>query len=176
MSGAAVTPGRDARRDTAGVIAPPPLIYLAGLGLGLLLEALLPGASLTDLFSGGHGDHIAGVLRWTLGGSLLVAGVALMAWWVASFRRAETPMPPWEPTTALVTSGPYLVSRNPAYLSDALIYIAVAVLADALWVLLPLPLVLLVMQQGVIKREERYLERRFGQGYLDFKARRRRWL
>ena len=152
-------------RDTAGVIAPPPLIYLGGLGIGFLLEAVLPGASLG-----------VGVLRWVLGGSLLVAGVALMSWWVASFRRAETPMPPWEPTTALVTSGPFVLTRNPAYLSDALIYIAVAVLADAPWVLLPLPLVLVVMNQGVIKREERYLERRFGQQYLDFKARRRRWL
>ena len=151
-------------RDTAGVIAPPPLIYLGGLGLGFLLEGILPGG------------HILGVLRWVLGGSLLAAGVALMGWWVASFRRAETPMPPWEPATALVTSGPYLVSRNPAYLSDALIYIAVALMADAPWALLPLPLVLIVMQEGVIKREERYLERRFGQRYLDFKARRRRWL
>ena len=151
-------------RDIPGVIAPPPLIYLAGLGIGFILEALLPGASLS------------GALRWVLGGALLIAGVALMGWWVASFRRADTPMPPWEPTTALVTDGPYLVSRNPAYLSDALIYVAIALMADAPWALLPLPLVLLVMQYGVIKREERYMERRFGGEYLDFKARRSRWI
>ena len=151
-------------RDTAGVIAPPPLIYLGGLGVGFLLEAILPGASLPD------------ELRWALGGSLLAAGIALMAWWAASFRRADTPMPPWEPTTALVTGGPFLITRNPAYLSDALIYIAIALMADAPWALLPLPVVLVVMQQWVIKREERYLERRFGQEYLDFKARRRRWI
>jgi protein-S-isoprenylcysteine O-methyltransferase Ste14 len=163
-------------RDTAGVIAPPPLIYLGGLGVGFLLEAVLPGASLSDIVSGEHSTHFANVLRWVLGGSLLAAGIGLMGWWVASFRRAETPMPPWEPTTALVTGGPYVVTRNPAYLSDALIYVAVALMADAPWALLPLPLVLAVMQRGVIKREERYLERRFGQEYLDFKARRRRWI
>ena len=163
-------------RDVAGVIAPPPLIYLGGLGLGFLLEAVLPGASLSDIVSGEHSTHFANVLRWVLGGSLLTAGIGLMAWWVASFRRADTPMPPWEPTTALVTDGPFLVTRNPAYLSDTLIYVGVALMADAPWALLPLPGVLALMQYGVIKREERYLERRFGQEYLDFKARRRRWI
>jgi protein-S-isoprenylcysteine O-methyltransferase Ste14 len=163
-------------RDTARVIAPPPLIYLAGLGLGFLLEAILPGASLADLTSGEHSTHFATVLRWVLGGTLLLAALGLMGWWVVSFRRAETPMPPWEPTTALVTGGPYSVSRNPAYLADALIYIAITLMADAPWALLPLPLVLALMQYGVIKREELYLERRFGQDYLEFKARRRRWV
>ena len=162
MASASDSAGTD--HDTARVIAPPPLIYLGGLGIGFVLEAILPGASLPE------------VPRWVLGGSLLAAGIALMGWWVASFRRAETPMPPWEPTTALVTDGPFLVTRNPAYLSDALIYIAIALMADAPWALLPLPLVLVVMQQGVIQREERYLERRFGQEYLEFKARRRRWI
>ncbi len=162
-----------AKRETAGVIAPPPLIYLAGLGVGFVLEAILPGAALADLVSS---DGLATALRWVLGGLLLVAGIGLMAWWAMSFRRAETPMPPWEPSTALVTTGPFRLTRNPAYLSDALIYVAIVVLADAPWALLPLPLVLVVMQQGVIKREERYLERRFGQEYLDFKAHRRRWI
>ena len=164
-----------AEGETAGVIAPPPLIYLVGLGLGFLLEAVLPGASLADIVSE-DGESWVDALRWVLGGLLLATGVALMGWWAAAFRRAETPMPPWEPTTALVTSGPYKVSRNPAYLADALIYLAVVFMADAPWVLLPLPLVVIVMEHGVIKREERYLERRFGQEYLDFKARRRRWL
>ena len=149
--------------DTAHVVAPPPLIYAAGLGLGFALDALLPDASLP-----------AGV-RWALGGALLVTALALLRWWISSFRRARTPIPPNRPTTALVTDGPFRVTRNPAYLAFALLFVAVALLADAPWALLPLPAVLVVMQEGVIKREERYLERRFGQQYLDFKARRRRW-
>lgn len=153
-----------AGRDTAEVIAPPPLIYLGGLAIGFVLELLGPGASLP------------GIVRFGLGGALLAAGLGLLGWWIASFRRAETPMPPWEPTTALVTDGPYRLSRNPAYLADAVIFAAIALLADAPWVLLALPPVLAVMQQGVIKREERYLERRFGQTYRDFTARTRRWI
>ena len=54
--------------------------------------------------------------------------------------------------------------------------VGVAFVADAPWVLLPLPLVLAVMTWGVIRREERYMERRFGQDYRDFKARRRAWI
>jgi protein-S-isoprenylcysteine O-methyltransferase Ste14 len=150
--------------DTAGVVAPPPLIYLAGLGAGFLLEGVLPGGS------------FPGVVRWGLGPLLLVLGIALTGWWARSFRRADTPMPPWAPTRALVTRGPYRLSRNPAYLADVLLYGAVALLANAPWALLPLPLVLGIMDLGVIRREERYLERRFGQEYLDLRTRTRRWI
>ena len=161
---AATSEGRSADRDIPGVIAPPPVIYLGGLTIGFALEAVLPGGS------------FPGDLFWVLGVLLLLIGVGLLGWWMSSFRRADTPMPPWEPTTALVTDGPYRLSRNPAYLSDLLIYVGVALVADAPWVLVPLPVVLALMQRGVIGREERYLERRFGQDYRDFKARRRRWV
>jgi protein-S-isoprenylcysteine O-methyltransferase Ste14 len=161
----AVSPeSRSTEPDTPGVIAPPPVIYLAGLAIGFVLEVLLPGGSLP------------GAIRWGLGGVVLAAGLGLQGWWMASFRRADTPMPPWEPTTALVTGGPYRLSRNPAYLSDVLLYAAIALLADAPWALLPLPLVVAVMQRGVIEREERYLERRFGQDYRVLRARTRRWI
>jgi protein-S-isoprenylcysteine O-methyltransferase Ste14 len=154
------TPGK----DIPGVIAPPPVIYLGGLGIGFLLEALLPGGSFP-----GHIHHVLGAL-------FLVLGLGLAAWWVSSFRRADTPLPPYQATTALVTDGPYRLTRNPGYLAFTLIYTAIALLADAPWVLLPLPFVLAAIDRGVIGREERYLERRFGRDYLSFKARTRRWL
>ena len=153
-----------AGKDIPGVIAPPPLIYLGGLGIGFLLEALLPGGSFP-----GHIHHVLGAL-------CLVLGLGLLVWWVSSFRRAGTPMPPYEETTALVTDGPYRLTRNPGYLAFTLIYAAIAFFADAPWVLLPLPLVLAVIDRGVIVREERYLQRRFARDYLSFKARTRRWL
>jgi protein-S-isoprenylcysteine O-methyltransferase Ste14 len=152
------------RHDTAGVVAPPPLIFLAGLALGFGLEALLPGASLP------------GLVRWVLGGVLVVAGVALLASFSTAFNRKGTAMEPWKPTTAIVTTGPYRFTRNPAYLGMALVYIGIALLAEAVWVLAPLPFVLSAIDRGVIAREERYLQRKFGREYLDYKMTVRRWI
>jgi protein-S-isoprenylcysteine O-methyltransferase Ste14 len=151
-------------RDTAGVIAPPPLIFLAGLAAGFALEALLPGSTVPDL------------VRWIAGGAFLLAGLGLLATFNAAFGRADTAVEPWKPTTAIVSSGPYRFTRNPAYLGMALTYIGIALLADALWALAPLPVVLAVVTTGVIKREERYLEQKFGSEYTDYRRRVRRWI
>jgi protein-S-isoprenylcysteine O-methyltransferase Ste14 len=158
------TPEGDSTPDTAGVVAPPPLVYLAGLALGFGLEALLPSASLPS------------ALRWVLGGALVLAGIGLLASFNTAFHRKGTAVEPWKPTTAIVTTGPYRLTRNPAYLGMALVYVGIALLAETLWVLLPLPLVLAVIDRAVIAREERYLERKFGQEYMDYKARVRRWI
>jgi protein-S-isoprenylcysteine O-methyltransferase Ste14 len=149
---------------SAGVRVPPPLIYLGGLAVGFALEALLPGSSVPD------------AVQWILGGVLLVAGVALLGSFNTAFHRKGTAVEPWKPTTAIVTTGPYRLTRNPAYLGMALVYIGIALLADALWVLAPLPVVLLIIDRAVIAREERYLERKFGHEYLDYKGRARRWI
>jgi protein-S-isoprenylcysteine O-methyltransferase Ste14 len=57
-----------------------------------------------------------------------------------------------------------------------MMYTAIATLANALWAIVLLPVALLVTQRGVIEREERYLERKFGEEYLSYKARVRRWI
>jgi protein-S-isoprenylcysteine O-methyltransferase Ste14 len=150
--------------DRAGVVAPPPLIFLAGLAIGFALEALLPGSS------------VPGAVRWILGGLLLLAGLTLLASFNTLFNRHDTAVEPWKPTTAIVTTGPYRFTRNPAYLGMALVYVGIALLASALWVLLPLPVVLAVIDNGVIKREERYLERKFGDEYVAYRRGVRRWI
>jgi protein-S-isoprenylcysteine O-methyltransferase Ste14 len=150
--------------DSAGVRVPPPLVYLGGLAVGFGLEALLPGSSLPA------------VVQWVLGGALLVAGLALLASFNTTFQRKGTAVEPWKPTTAIVTTGPYRLTRNPAYVGMALVYVGIAVLSQAAWALAPLPVVLLIIDRTVIAREERYLERKFGQEYLDYKGRVRRWI
>jgi protein-S-isoprenylcysteine O-methyltransferase Ste14 len=153
-----------ATRDSAGVVAPPPLIYLGGLAVGFGLELLLPGSS------------VPGAVRWIVGGLLVVAALALLASFNTLFARKGTAVEPWKPTTAIVTSGPYRLTRNPAYLGMALLYVGIALLADALWVLVPLPVVLALIDRAVIAREERYLERKFGDEYLSYKRGVRRWI
>jgi protein-S-isoprenylcysteine O-methyltransferase Ste14 len=157
------TGGAEAR-DTAGVVVPPPLIYLAGLIVGFVLDALLPEAALPW------------PVRWILGGALVLAGVALLASFNTAFTRGGTAVEPWKPTTAIVTSGPYRFTRNPAYLGMALLYIGLTLLADAPWALVTLPIVIVVVDRTVIAREERYLERKFGAEYLNYKRTVRRWI
>ena len=154
----------DTQRDTAGVVAPPPLIYLAGLIIGLVLDALLPQGELPW------------AVRWILGGALALGGVALLLSFNTAFVRRGTAVEPWKPTTAIVTTGPYRITRNPAYLGMALLYIGITLLADVPWALLILPVVIVVIDRMVIAREERYLERKFGREYLDYRARVRRWI
>jgi protein-S-isoprenylcysteine O-methyltransferase Ste14 len=147
-----------------GVIAPPPLIYLGGLGVGFALQAALPATSLAVWVS------------WPVGGVLLVAGAVLARSFFRAFHRASTPVSPYNSATALVTSGPYRLSRNPGYLGMALLYGGIAIAAQTLWAFVPLIVVLIAIDRGVIAREERYLEHRFGGEYRRYKRQTRRWL
>ncbi len=102
--------------------------------------------------------------------------MALLGWFLKTMRDADAPVRTDKPVPRLTTEGPFRYSRNPAYLSLAMIYVGIAVLRNALWAILLLPLVLIVIQREVIGREERYLERTFGEEYLDYKTRVRRWV
>lgn len=150
--------------EAAGVIAPPPLVYLTALGAGFALQATCPAASLP------------GGVSWVAGAGLLVTGSLLARSFVQAFGRAETPVSPYRTSTALVTDGPYRLSRNPGYLGMALVFAGIAVLANAPWALVPLPAAIAIIDRGVIAREERYLERTFGSTYEQYKRRVRRWI
>jgi protein-S-isoprenylcysteine O-methyltransferase Ste14 len=81
-----------------------------------------------------------------------------------------------KPVPRLTTEGPFRYTRNPSYLALAMIYAGIAVLRNSLWAMLLLPFAVIVIQREVIGREERYLERTFGEEYLDYKERVRRWV
>jgi protein-S-isoprenylcysteine O-methyltransferase Ste14 len=162
-------PGSQQASDTAvaGVIARPPFLYLSCLVLGLALDRLLP---LPLTF-----PEIT-LIRWTVGGGLILIGVATTAAGVRNFSRAATPVPSNQPVRALVTTGIHGWSRNPIYVGMFLLYAGIGIAARSPWVLvLALPLVI-ILRYGVVSREERYLEQRFGDAYRDYKARVRRWL
>jgi protein-S-isoprenylcysteine O-methyltransferase Ste14 len=150
--------------DNPGVIAPPPLIYAGALAVGLLANVLSPIPFLPR--------GLSRVLGWPL----IVGGLVIGSLAFREMKRAGTNVDPREPTTAIVTGGPYRFTRNPLYLCLTLVYAGISAIANTLWAILLLPLVLLVMRRGVIEREERYLERKFGGEYLDYKAQVRRWI
>jgi protein-S-isoprenylcysteine O-methyltransferase Ste14 len=91
-------------------------------------------------------------------------------------RDADAPVRTDKPVPRLTTGGPFRYGRNPSYLALTTIYAGIAILRNSLWAILLLPLVLMVIQREVIGREERYLERTFGEEYLAYKARVGRWV
>ena len=152
------------RTDTAGIPFPPPLVYVAGLLLGLAVQLIAPLGDLSTWIRilGGA----TGFAFW-----LVLDGAAMRR-----FRRADTPMIPVLPTRVLVTDGVYRHTRNPMYLGMAFLYAGIALAADLVWALLLLPLVILVIDRLVIAREEPYLERKFGEEYRSYRGRTRRWI
>jgi protein-S-isoprenylcysteine O-methyltransferase Ste14 len=84
---------------------------------------------------------------------------------------ASVPCAVQEPTSSLVVEGPYRCTRNPIYLGFRFCYGKITALVNSPPSALLLPFVLIVIQRGVIEREERYLELIFGEEYLRYKAR-----
>jgi protein-S-isoprenylcysteine O-methyltransferase Ste14 len=111
-----------------------------------------------------------------LGWVFVAVGVAIAAVAAGAFRRAGTPVIPFEPSTALVTSGLYRVTRNPMYLGMVVLLIGVAILLGSLTAFLPVPVFAWIIQKWFIEGEERFLEEIFGENYLAFKRNVRRWL
>jgi protein-S-isoprenylcysteine O-methyltransferase Ste14 len=153
--------------DHADVAVMPPLLFLGALLSGALLSYLVPI---------GPGLGSANRLALTVGLIFVVLGFALVALSARTFHRAGTSVIPSEPSTALVTTGPYRFTRNPIYIGFVLAYFGFAVVLTSLWVLLLLIPVLAIMQRGVVVREEAYLARTFGDDYRKYQARVPRWL
>jgi protein-S-isoprenylcysteine O-methyltransferase Ste14 len=142
--------------DRPNVVVPPPIAWalaiVVGLGLGWLYPLPFVPPSIPPL------------------------GVALAIWAIVTIRRAGTHFDIRKPTTAIVENGPYRATRNPIYLGMFLGQTGIAIGFDNLWVLAMLAPFYFVIRDGVVAREEAYLERKFGAVYRGYKSRVRRWL
>lgn len=147
------------------LIAPPPVMYLGALLLGVAIHILSP----ISIFP-------ATPAREILGGFLLVLSGAFARWAFLTMRRLGTTANPKQPSQALVTDGPFRISRNPIYVAMTGLYVGMAFLINSAWPLMLLVPLLMVMQWGVILREERYLAGEFGSEYTACSSRVRRWL
>jgi len=151
-------------RDHSGVYLPPPLLFALVFIVGMLLQRVWPVPMLPSAV--GRDAGIACILF----------GVTLEVWSIRTFWRAGTSVVPVRPSTVIVTDGPFRFSRNPIYVALALLYLGATFWLNTLWPLLLFPVLLFLIQTYVIAREERYLERKFGGEYLEYKSRVRRWL
>ncbi len=147
-----------------GIRIPPPVIYVAALAIGFVLNYLWPLSPLS------------GSSRYVIGSVVPLVGGLIMPLVLRRFRRAGTTFDVRKPASALITEGPYRFSRNPSYVSLTLLYLGIGILLNNGWILILLAPVFLVMDLWVVRREERHLEAKFGEEYLRYKLAVRRWL
>jgi protein-S-isoprenylcysteine O-methyltransferase Ste14 len=149
--------------DRADVAFHPPFLLLAVILIGFTLRWLLP---MPYLPSG-----------WAaIAGPICVALSLLFFFWAAfAMRSGGASIPTGLPTAYLVRSGPYRWSRNPIYVAMLALTVATGIWANSIWFICLAPVMVLLLNWGVISREERYLARKFGKAYLDYQQTVRRW-
>ena len=146
--------------DHPKVLVFPPVILAATIALGGALQWLLPIdvlATIRPAWRGSFGAAVifAGVLLAVLGRDLLV--------------RLGTNVSPLRPTTALATEGIYNWTRNPLYTGGTLVMLGVALIFALDWLVLLIVPSAFILHFGVVRREEQYLERKFGDQYRQYK-------
>ncbi len=150
--------------DNAGVKIPPPLIWVGLLVIGLAIDSpwfRLQTTSAVEL--------IIGALVFCLGACVAAASVP-------RHKKGGSNIEPWKPTTTIFTDGIYGYSRNPIYLAMLIGFAGIAIAAGSLAAFPLLIIFWAILQFYVIAREERYLESKFGQEYIDYRNKVRRWI
>lgn len=155
----------NARRPVL-LLIPPPIMYAAFFGIGLALDRLAPWSPTWM-----HSEPT----RW-IGWLCVIASALLGPTSLGLFRLRRTTVIPHGRPAQLVTDGPFAISRNPMYVALTLLYCGTALLSAQAW-----PLVLAagpigIVQFVVIPYEERRLRDAFGEAYVDYCHRVRRWL
>ena len=158
-------PASDKEQDTkgAGVKFPPPLVFILLMLVGYALHQVWP------VRVAEHGLIIAGSL-------LVILGFATVMIANQTFKRAQTNIEPWKPTSAIVSNGIFGYSRNPIYVAFCLVTLGVGLLINSLLVMLSFIPAIAIVYHIAIKKEEHYLEEKFGDEYRQYKASVRRWL
>ncbi|MEQ1694971.1 MAG: isoprenylcysteine carboxylmethyltransferase family protein [Hyphomicrobiaceae bacterium] len=150
--------------DRANRVPWPPIIDVVALAGALTLDRLVPLPAL--IFEG-----------WQIWGLLIAAaGLGIAVLGLGAFQRARTTFVPNRPATALATGGIYKVTRNPMYLGVLVLFVGLGLAIKSGWLLVAVPLVAYALQKLAIEREEAYLTRRFGEAYLAYCAKVRRWV
>ncbi len=145
---------------------PPPLLFVAGLGVGVVLDRYGRVPSVGPAYAA---TQIAGI-------ALVVVGLAIVYAGIITFRRARTAVYPNRPATVIVQHGVYGWTRNPMYVGMTVFYVGAALLLHSLGALVLLPVVLRLLYVRVIVREERHLHAAFPDEYAAYCRRVRRWL
>ena len=153
-----------AASDNPGVIVLPPFLYLGVFLAALVANWFLP-LPLATTF-----------VAVTIGLCLSVVAIVVARWGRRTMTAAGTNVRPTRPATTIVTSGPFRFSRNPLYVALTLLYLGLTTAVNTWWGLILLAPLLLVMHVGVVLREERYLDHKFGESYRVYRSKVRRYV
>jgi len=154
----------DTAGDNPGVLVFPPLFFVICVAGGLIAHFTCPYRLTLPPWS-----------RWMFG-ALAVGTISFAIWGQRTMKAAGTNVHPGLPALAIVASGPFAFTRNPLYLSLIALFTAIGLtLASPAFLVLVAPL-FLILHFGVVLREERYLDAKFGDAYRGYKARVRRWI
>jgi len=153
-------------KDHPGVYFPPPLLYVAIFLISIAIQKQLP---LPVMFFQTNVAFISGV-------SLVVLGLTIMLPAVIRFFKTRNTLVTIKPANSLQTAGIYTISRNPMYLGLLILYVGIAFLKGSLWTFMFIPVVILGITYLVIVKEEKYLSRAFGDNYVEYRKRVRRWI
>ena len=153
--------------DSPGVKIPPPTFFVLSYILGYLLQEKLP-----------CGNHFIqnNPLSKVIGDVFIVASLVMGFSALFQFIKTHNTFITTKPATTLQTSGVYAISRNPMYTGLFFFYLGLTFMMGSWWHLILLPLLYWIFKKYIIKREEAYLQRKFGQEYLNYQAKVRRWL
>jgi protein-S-isoprenylcysteine O-methyltransferase Ste14 len=156
----------DKNADNAAVRLPPPVPYLVAVFAGWALNSFLLPLPLS----------LSPPLRIAGAALFILLGLTAVIFAGMHFKQTGQDPNPWKPTTEIISAGIYRFTRNPMYFGLALIQIGLAIAMANLWVLVLLPAVFVAVYAAAIRYEEAYLERKFGETYLDYKRSVRRWI
>lgn len=148
----------------ASVKFPPPFVFLISMIVAFGVQHFRPidiGNSL--------GFKFVGLV-------VVILGISIVIFIRRSFHRVETNIEPWKPTNKIISTGFYAYSRNPIYIALCLVSIGLGILFNSFWILISFIPSIVIVYYIAIKKEEVYLEKKFGEEYNLYKKKVRRWL
>ena len=156
----------ETKKDSPGVYIPPPLFYVLIFLAAVLVQKKF---SIDDAVFHLQTMKLAGIV-------LLAVALFFLVTSLRKFFQSNNTLVPIKPAASLQTNGIYNTSRNPMYVGLAIMYLGITCFIGNWWNIILFPLLIVIVQAYIITREEQYLTRRFGQAYLDYKTKVRRWL
>lgn len=144
-------------------VTPPNYLFLS-IAIMVMLHFLAPGVTILSS-------------PWRFLGALpLALGIMLNLVADKSFRTHRTTVKPLEESTALIVNGVFRVTRHPMYLGFVLILFGIAMLLGSLAPYIVIPAFAVFMDRAFISFEEQKLEKAFGETWLAYKKRSRKWI